>query len=222
MMNSVLIASKQHIGFEGLAALIAKHPQYKVVGYTNHHHDLSDMLVELKPDLLIMCCTFARTLPDQSIANLRKASPSSRVVIVSGQAQNITLITELYQAGANAFLHAGSIDQNAMFDAFQTVLDGNNHYERSYQDGITQKLIKSPDQATNKLTKLSSREKQVLVLISSGYSAKKIAQILSISSGTVEVHRRNIMKKLHIHKSTDLTRFALENNITDARLNSSE
>ena len=222
MINSVLIAGSQHVGLEGLAALIANHPQYQLVGYTNDILNLSDILVKLKPDLLIMCCKFAPTLLDQTIPKFRKASPLSRVVIVSGQTQTITLITKLYQAGANAFLHTGSIDKNAMFAAFQTVLNGNNHYDQGYQNEITQQLIKSPDQAPNKLNKLSSREKQVLVLIASGYSAKKIAQILFISPGTVEVHRRNIMKKLNIHKSTDLTRFAIENNLTDIRLNSSE
>lgn len=218
MRTSVLIASNRHIAFEGLAALIANHSQYQVVGYVDHNHDLIHTLVKLKPDLLIMCYLFATTLLGPTIAELRKASPLSRIIILSGQPRTDPLITALYQAGANAFIHSGSTNQNAMFDAFQTVIDGNNYYEKSYQDDITKRLIKSHDHAPDNIDKLTIREMQVLILIAKGQSAKKIAHILSISSGTVEAHRRNVMKKLHIHKSTDLTRFALENNLTDVRL----
>lgn len=212
------MAGNRHIGFEGLAALIATHSQYEVVGYIDLNSDLSDMVVKLKPNLLVMCYRFATTLLDPIIAELRKTSPLVRIIIVSGQPRANGLITALYQAGANAFLHANSINQNDMFDAFQTVLDGKNYYEKSYQDEITQRLIESQDQASINKDQLTTREMQVLILIAKGQSAKSIAQLLSISSGTVEVHRRNMMKKLNIHKSTDLTRFAHENNLTDARL----
>ena len=58
---------------------------------------------------------------------------------------------------------------------------------------------------------LGTREEQVLRLIADGYSSKEIARKLLIAPSTVEVHRRNIMRKIGLHKVADLTRYAIRN-----------
>jgi two-component system NarL family response regulator len=58
---------------------------------------------------------------------------------------------------------------------------------------------------------LGGREEQVLRLIADGYSSKEIARNLQIAPSTVEVHRRNIMRKVGLHKVADLTRYAIRN-----------
>ena len=60
---------------------------------------------------------------------------------------------------------------------------------------------------------LGDRESQVLRLIADGYSSKEIARNLHIAPSTVEVHRRNIMRKLGLHKAADLTRFAIRHHM---------
>ena len=61
---------------------------------------------------------------------------------------------------------------------------------------------------------LSSRQREVLQLVAEGHSAKEIGTILSISSKTVEFHKGSIMKKLDLHSTAELTRYALEHRIT--------
>lgn len=56
---------------------------------------------------------------------------------------------------------------------------------------------------------LSPRQKKIIQLIADGYSSKEIAAILLISPSTVDVHRRNIMRKLDLHKVADLTKYAI-------------
>lgn len=60
---------------------------------------------------------------------------------------------------------------------------------------------------------LADREEEVLRLIADGHSAKHIAKLLNISKNTVNVHRRNIMQKLNMHKSVELTKYAIKNNL---------
>ena len=57
------------------------------------------------------------------------------------------------------------------------------------------------------------KEKEVLQLIAEGYSSKQIAKVFNLSLNTIHVHRNNIMKKLGIHKQTELVRFALKEGI---------
>jgi DNA-binding NarL/FixJ family response regulator len=60
---------------------------------------------------------------------------------------------------------------------------------------------------------LGHREEEVLRLIADGYSSKEIARQLDIAPSTVDVHRRNIMRKIGLHKVADLTRFAIRHHM---------
>ena len=56
---------------------------------------------------------------------------------------------------------------------------------------------------------MSRRELQVATLLAEGKSAPEIAVKLSISPGTVDVHRRNLMRKLEVHNVVELTKYAM-------------
>lgn len=60
---------------------------------------------------------------------------------------------------------------------------------------------------------LATRERQVLGLIAEGQRTPSIATRLGISAATVEVHRRNIMRKLGLHSVAQLTRYAVREGI---------
>jgi DNA-binding NarL/FixJ family response regulator len=60
------------------------------------------------------------------------------------------------------------------------------------------------------LTRLTNREREVLLYIAEGFSNKEIACQLNIGVRTVETHRERIMRKLDIHSIAGLTRFAIQ------------
>ena len=62
---------------------------------------------------------------------------------------------------------------------------------------------------------LSPREHEVLQLVAEGYNNKEIAKILSISIKTVQTHRSNMMRKLDLHDSGELIRYALQKKIIE-------
>jgi len=65
------------------------------------------------------------------------------------------------------------------------------------------------------LTRLTSREREIIKLVAEGKANKEIAHLLSISIRTVESHRANIMEKLDLHSVTDLVRYAIRNNLLE-------
>jgi DNA-binding NarL/FixJ family response regulator len=70
------------------------------------------------------------------------------------------------------------------------------------------------------LTKLTSRESELLQLVAEGHVNKQIASELGISIKTVEKHRQHLMEKLNIHDIAGLTRFAIEEGITESSVQS--
>ena len=74
-------------------------------------------------------------------------------------------------------------------------LNDNNEYETRYFNNFSQKLLSDG---------ISNRERDVVRLLVLNYSSKEIAERLSISSNTVDTHRRNILKKLNISSTGEL------------------
>jgi DNA-binding NarL/FixJ family response regulator len=60
---------------------------------------------------------------------------------------------------------------------------------------------------------LTNREREVLQLSAEGFNSVDIAEKLSISMRTAEVHRFNLMRKLGLHNQTELVRYAIERGI---------
>ena len=64
-----------------------------------------------------------------------------------------------------------------------------------------------------KLELLTKREKQIIQLVGSGQSNKRIALSIGISERTVETHRKNVLKKLNLKGTAEIVRFAIKNGL---------
>ena len=67
---------------------------------------------------------------------------------------------------------------------------------------------------------LGAREREVLQLLAEGLTSSQIAQRLSVSTSTVETHRRNIMRKLDVHNVAELTKYAIREGLTPLEVGS--
>jgi len=72
-----------------------------------------------------------------------------------------------------------------------------------------------PGEGDDDLTRLTGREREILQLIAEGRTNSEIAASLSLSLSTVETHRKQIMKKLDLHKTAELVRFALRKQVVN-------
>ena len=61
--------------------------------------------------------------------------------------------------------------------------------------------------------RLTAREREILQLLAEGDSSKDVAATLALSTKTVETHRSNIMRKLNCHSVSQLTLYAIRNNL---------
>jgi RNA polymerase sigma factor (sigma-70 family) len=66
-----------------------------------------------------------------------------------------------------------------------------------------------PEQVLDMKNRLTTRQREVLQLVAEGKSAKEIANILNVSSKTVEFHKTKIMRQLNLHTTAELTHYAV-------------
>jgi DNA-binding NarL/FixJ family response regulator len=119
-------------------------------------------------------------------------------------------VQEMLRAGADGYV-VKSATASELVQAIRTVHEGSMYLSPS----ITRHAVRTSF-APNGAARLSAREREVLIWVASGKHSADIAAELSISPGTVEAHRRNIMIKLGLHSIAELTKYAVREGLTSS------
>jgi len=113
------------------------------------------------------------------------------------------IIKEAISAGADGYVLKKSVSDE-LIQAMQTVMSGKPYWSAEVGQQLFQKA-RDNDYTENALT---DREVEVLRLIVKELTNKEIAKNLFISERTVEVHRKNIMRKVNANNTVGLIKFA--------------
>lgn len=114
--------------------------------------------------------------------------------------------------GADAYI-SKEADPSLLIKAIRTVAEGKKYYTDSQTELLLNCFNEKNHYKPVLHERLSDREFQVLCMLASGIKKDEIADILAISKNTVNNHRNNIMRKMEFESTSDLTRYAIENNI---------
>jgi len=215
--KSVLVVDDHPLIREGLKVIIGKSSQFEVVGEAGSAAEGFRMAEQLKPDLVVLDIS----LPDASgielTRRIKSVFPKARILIVSMHSK-IDYITEAFKAGAAGYMVKESAAEK-LLAALESVATGEHYLDSPVSHSLIEKLIKSPEKDTRitngAYASLTSREREIMSLLAKDHSVKKIADKLFISSKTVENHRSNIMKKLGLHSSIELVRYAARLGLID-------
>ena len=123
-------------------------------------------------------------------------------------------VAEILRAGALGYvLKDGAFEELAL--AIRTITEGKTYLSPSIAGLVVEELMqRTSAPGSPSLGGLTPRERQVLKLLADGMRPREIAQELSISVKTVEVHKQNLMNKLEIHTASELTRFAIREGLS--------
>jgi DNA-binding NarL/FixJ family response regulator len=142
-----------------------------------------------------------------------ETNPATRVIILSMYAHN-ELIFRALQAGAKGYLLKESAGVEVV-DAVRSVHADCRYMSRKIADEVIEdyvRLRKDSDQE-HPMSRLSSREREVLKLIVEGRTRAEIADALSLSRKTVDTYRGRIMRKLEVDGIPGLVKLALQQGI---------
>jgi two-component system NarL family response regulator len=112
----------------------------------------------------------------------------------------------MLRAGALAYVTKSAAGTELVL-AIRAVAAGHGYFSPEIAGALAAEVRGGTDVPTAE--RLAPRERQVLRLIAEGARSSTIAEQLEVSVSTVEVHRRNIMRKLGLRTIADLTRFAI-------------
>jgi DNA-binding NarL/FixJ family response regulator len=193
---------------QGLAQLIDNEPDLKVVAEADTGGEGLDIVVAQKLDLAVLDIS----LPDKNglelIKDIRSVKPELPVLIMSMHDEAL-YAERVLRAGARGYIMKQEGGKK-LLQAIRQVLTGQIYVSEKMSARILETFSgRRPDETASPVTRLSDREFEVFQLIGQGKSTKEIAQHLSLSVKTVEVHRAKIKEKLSLITATDLVRYAV-------------
>ncbi|BCS94843.1 DNA-binding response regulator [Desulfoluna limicola] len=218
--KNILIIDDHPLFREGLKTIVERDKRFKVVGEAGNGRQGLKMARQLKPDLSVVDISLPDINGVQVATEMRSHLPDTKIMIVSMHSK-IDYIAEAFQAGATGYVAKDSASDR-LIQGIESVLKGEYFLDSSVSHQVVEKLMKFPVKDA-KITdadygSLTPREQEVMRLLAEGSTPKEIADKLCISPKTVENHRANIMKKLGIHSTMELVRYAARLGLIDVEL----
>jgi len=215
MPVQILIVNDHCILSESISFLLQNEPDMQIVGIASDVNEALQLYQQKSPDVALVTMDLLANNGLAVIKRLVASCPKLRVIALATNVRR-HMIIETMNAGAKGYVSTTSSLDELLF-AIKSV----SHNQFYMCQAASEKLVDFAKK--NKTTNnnhgefsLCEREKEVLILIADGLSSKEIGLKLHIAPSTVDVHRRNIMNKIGLHKATDLTRYAIRNNLIQA------
>ena len=209
--HKILLVDDHELIANGIISLLAPYPRFHVMAHIGDGLEVYNACLIHSPDILILDLGLPGINGLDLIPQLQRRLPQMHILAYTAHMEEFMAIRTL-AAGALGYVLKNSSRQT-LLAALQTVAAHKRYIDPALnRQAINAALDTKSDNAEILLT---PRERQTLKLIADGYTNRSISEQLCISVKTVETHRLNIMRKLNVHKVTELLSHARRLGLTD-------
>jgi DNA-binding NarL/FixJ family response regulator len=213
----ILLADDHDLLRHGLKSLIAPRRDWTICGEAHTGSEAVALAKQHQPNVAILDISMPELNGLEAAKRIRAVSPNTEILILSIHYSD-HLIREILRLGIRGYMVKTDSDKD-LITAIETLAKHKPYFTSCATELIlthSQRAganVASPMELADRLT---SREREIVQLVSEGKSTKEVASLLGISVKTAETHRANVMRKLQVHSVTDLVRYAVRNEIVQA------
>jgi two-component system response regulator NreC len=213
MSIKIILADDHKILREGLKSMIMKEPGMEVVAEAENGEKAVRLADKFSPDVIIMDISMPDLNGIEATNQILAKNPDIKVIALSIYSDK-RFVSNMLKAGAKGYLLKGCAFEE-LLKAIQTVQTCRIYLSPAIDEIVVNEYIhqiKTPQGSI--LPELTSREREIVQLITEGHSTKQIASHLNLSVKTIETHRHQAMDKLNLHSVAALTKFAIREGLT--------
>ena len=200
-MKKIVIADHHPVTRKGISCLIKKNENFTIVGKANNGNELYQKLEDLNPDILIMEIDMPQISGISALRGIKAKFPELRVLIFSTHPEEIYALRSI-KSGAAGYVPK-TASSKILLKALKQIRKGGIFLNEELTSTFTSRNV-GETSAISRYKKLSSREIEVLNLLSSGKRNKDIATALNINEKTVSTYKTRLLKKLKVDNLADL------------------
>ncbi len=217
----ILLIDDNSDHLRGVKELINLESNYEVVGTTTSAHIGINLIKKYQPDIVLMDMNMPEKDGLHAIQDIEKLELNTKVIALSGY-DDADLIFRAMKIGAKGYVLKTMASAQLIY-AIDEVAAGkiylpsvlSSRFFEYFQNTFKEETKLS--ESENLLYQLTSREEEVLDLLTQGNNYKGIAKKLFISETTVKTHVNNIFQKLQVNDRTQAVLYALNNGFANKR-----
>lgn len=200
----VVLADDHLVLRQALRALLQQRG-FEVVADEPDGRAAVDAVQRHNPDVAVLDVAMPVLNGVDAAREIARVAPACPVILLSG-VDDRRFVREALKVGVKGFVQK-SQGCDELVHAIEEVREGRLYVS----PGASQAIVDACATGTTngEGTALTPRERQVLQLVGEGKSTKQIAEVLHISVKTAEFHRGRLMKKLNVHDTANLVRYAI-------------
>ena len=205
MRARIVLADDHRMFMEGLAQLLS--PTFEILRMVTDGRDLVAAANELAPEVIIADLSMPLLNGMEALRILRRAGIRSKFVVLTMHA-DVSVAAEAFRSGAIAYvLKQSSADE--IHSAIAAALRGRTYLSASFPVDLVTLLAEAVRRPSLGEPKLTRRQREVLQLVAEGKTMKEAANLLNLSTRTVESYKYEIMNTLAVHSNAELVQYAI-------------
>jgi DNA-binding NarL/FixJ family response regulator len=212
----ILVADDHDLMRRGIKTVIESRKGWEICGEALTGTEAVAKAEELKPDVAILDISMPEMNGLEAAKRIRKSSPKTEILMLSMHYSD-QIIRDVMDAGIRGYVVKSDSGRDLSIALEHLAV------KKPFYSGCVSEVIANPPRmadaglnAKKPATRVTSRESEIIQILSEGMSSKEVAVKLNISVKTVETHRANIMRKLELHTVSELVRYAIRNQIIEA------
>lgn len=202
----VIVADDHPIVRKGIIDELNRHPNFAILSEATNGDEALNLSMDLLPDVLLLDISMPGAKPVHVVRELNKLEKPPRVLVLSAYG-DLEYVLSMLSAGATGYMLKDE-EPSTIADGVLAVSKGETWLSPDVTASLVQHSIRNAYQS--KGDELTTRERDVLVLLAKGYPNERIAETLYIAEGTVKNHVTRIYDKLGVSSRAEAVAWAWE------------
>jgi len=208
-MIKIIIADDHTIVRKGIKQLLEENDSIQVVDEASNGQELLEKIKKNKINLVLLDISMPGRSGIDILKQIKNDHPDLPVLILSMYPEEQYAIRAL-KSGASGYITKDSAPEE-LLTAIKKIISGRKYISSNLAEKLASELTDNSGKSLHE--KLSDREYEIMIMISSGKKINQIAEDLFLSVKTVSTYRSRILEKTNLKNNVEITRYVMENKL---------